>query len=145
MTEFLDSSALVKLYVPEEFAESVHALDGPLLCCVLAHVEVPAAFWRQSRTGAISSADAALLSTAFAYDASGSSDAPNRLHTVDLGPRCVELAAELVARHPLRAYDAVQLATALVARSFDPTIDTFVTFDHTLGRAARDEGLLLPR
>lgn len=54
MTKFLDSPALVKLYVPEEFAESIRALDGPLLCCVLAHVEVPAAFWRQSRTGAIS-------------------------------------------------------------------------------------------
>jgi predicted nucleic acid-binding protein len=51
----------------------------------------------------------------------------------------------LLERHPLRAYDAVHLATALGAQEFldaqgYPPL-TFLSADERLNRAAGDEGL----
>lgn len=47
-------------------------------------------------------------------------------------------AAALATRHRLRAYDAVQLASALAARGDQPL--TFACFDEELAGAARREG-----
>jgi len=52
-------------------------------------------------------------------------------------------AARCVTRHPLRAYDAVQLGTALAAASVVPTLETFVAFDASLRRAASAEGFVV--
>lgn len=49
-------------------------------------------------------------------------------------------AARLVAAYPLRACDAMQLASALAAREADPSLIEFACFDGTLGDAARAEG-----
>ncbi len=49
-------------------------------------------------------------------------------------------AAEALARHPLRAYDAVQLASALAARSAYPALGLFACFDRDLAAAGAAEG-----
>jgi hypothetical protein len=60
-------------------------------------------------------------------------------------PQIIDLAAELILRHPLRAYDAVQLASAkivsqsLIAHGLPPLI--FVTADDRLVAAAGDEAV----
>lgn len=46
-----------------------------------------------------------------------------------------------MARHRLRAYDAVQLASALAASSALDDQLTFVVFDRSLSEAATREGL----
>ena len=57
----------------------------------------------------------------------------------------IDLACTLLERHPLRAYDAIHLATALSAQRFldaqgySPL--TFVSADDRLNRAAAAEGL----
>lgn len=51
-------------------------------------------------------------------------------------------AARLVARHPLRAYDAMQLASALAVMEADPRT-RFACFDAQLNAAAAAEGLQL--
>ncbi|GAA1758973.1 hypothetical protein [Agromyces humatus] len=57
----------------------------------------------------------------------------------------LERAAELTAIHGLRAYDAVQLASARAARLIEPTCSTFAAFDGELSVAAVREGFsLLP-
>jgi uncharacterized protein len=51
--------------------------------------------------------------------------------------------AALASRHPLRAYDAVQLASVLAARAVDDGINTFACFDGDLRAAAQAEGFNL--
>lgn len=50
------------------------------------------------------------------------------------------LAVELLARHPLRAADALQLGAAMIWAGDRPRNRGFVTFDERLGRAAAAEG-----
>ena len=53
----------------------------------------------------------------------------------------MEEAARLIDRHPLRAYDALQLAGCLVVRQGMPGPVTFVCADGRLCEAAANEGL----
>ena len=59
----------------------------------------------------------------------------------------VDYACALLERHPLRAYDALHLATALSAQQFLTTRGypplTFLCADDTLNRAAMAEGLVV--
>ncbi len=55
----------------------------------------------------------------------------------------LEDAVRLTGVHGVRAYDAVQLASARAARAVDPGIDAFAAFDHGLRRAAAAEGFTL--
>lgn len=52
----------------------------------------------------------------------------------------LEAAARLCAVHGLRAYDAVQLASALAVRDAVPECRTFAAFDRQLRAAAAAEG-----
>ncbi len=53
-------------------------------------------------------------------------------------------AARCAARHPLRAYDAVQLASAIAARRAEPGVTAFACFDERLTAAALAEGFASP-
>ena len=55
----------------------------------------------------------------------------------------LDAAAQLAASSALRAYDSVQLATAMAARNADEHIDTFACFDRDLRRAAATHGFTL--
>lgn len=63
-----------------------------------------------------------------------------RIHVVPVDRRCLDTAAELGRRHPIRTVDAVHLAAA--SRLPYPT--TFVTFDPTQIPAALAMGLRVP-
>ena len=65
MTVFADSSALVKLYVPEAGHIAVRSITDPIVIADLARVEVPAAFWGKVRTGELALDDADVLISAF--------------------------------------------------------------------------------
>lgn len=101
----------------------------------IARVEVPAALWRKQRLGEVAAETCALLVRAFAADLA-SGGASTRLLAVALTAAVLEDAARLTAVHPLRAYDAVQLACARAARAADPAITTFACFDAGLASAA---------
>jgi predicted nucleic acid-binding protein len=55
----------------------------------------------------------------------------------------LDVAARLTGVHGLRAYDAVQLATAQLVASADPDCRTFAAFGKTLRAAAVGEGFTL--
>lgn len=126
---------MVKLYADEAGSSAVRRLT-PLIVSALARVEVPAAVWRKHRIGELSEVDAAVLVEAFEWDWLES----GRFIVIAVTDEIVESAARALARHPLRAYDAVQLATALGARAADPDLDSFACFDEGLAAAARIEG-----
>lgn len=129
---------MLKWYSDEQHSAEIRAITGPCLVAEIAQVEVAAAMWRKQRLGQIPSGDARILCTAFAADVS----AAGRFAVVAATSSVIGHAAELVARHPLRAYDAMQLATALAARSAG-VIAAFACFDSQLNRAAAAEGLAL--
>ena len=143
MSVFADSSALVKLYVPEAGHQVVRQATEPFVVSHLARVEVPAALWRKSRSGELAADDAHLLATAFAFDLSGDDDSEARYVVVGVDDGVLSDAVRLLPLHGLRAYDAVQLASALAAQTADKQCDTIAAFDTDLRRAAAAEGLAL--
>lgn len=137
---FADSSAIVKLYVDENGHQAIRALEAVVVAQV-ARVEVPAAFWRKHRLGELDAEDARVLTSDFEADFYGTSDEGPRFAVVLATNGVLEEAARLCARFPLRAYDAVQLASALAVRAVEPEIAGMAVFDTTLGAAAAAEGL----
>jgi predicted nucleic acid-binding protein len=55
----------------------------------------------------------------------------------------LDTAVTLCGVHGLRAYDAIQLASAVRARAVDATLTELVTYDVSLHRAAAAEGFLV--
>ncbi len=110
---------------------------------MLARVEVPAAIWRKVRMGEVDAGDGAMLTQAFEADWTSEDAGWRPFVAVALSAKLLDHAAGLAATHGLRAYDAIQLATALAAREADPGCDSFACFDAGLRRAAAAEGFVL--
>ena len=144
MSTFADSSAIVKLYAEEDGCEQVRGMAS-IAVAQLARVEVPAALWRKQRMGELSANDARLLTADFEADFFGTDAEPPRFAAVVASGRLLDQAARLCASHGLRAYDAVQLSSALAVRRVDGDCATFAAFDRSLRTAAATEGFeLLP-
>jgi predicted nucleic acid-binding protein len=141
---FLDSSVLVKRYVTETGSAWIRALAdpttrNPLIIARITWVEVLSALARRQREGSISSDDVARAVRTFRYDLD------MQYQVAELDRALAEAAGELVARHPLRAYDAVQLASALRVRldlvqATAPAL-IFLSADDRLLAIAQAEGL----
>ena len=82
---------------------------------------------------------------AFEADYDGTEREAPLFAAVALTPAVLESAAQVTATHALRAYDAVQLASALAAREADPGCGEFACFDDGLRAAAARNGFgLIP-
>lgn len=141
MTTFADSSALVTLYVHEPGRRS--SLGSPLAVSVLARVEVPAALWRKHRAGEIDERSAQTLIAEFEADYFGTAEESPSFTAVAVSPSVLDDAARLCGVHGLRAYDAVQLASALAARAVAPECRQLAAYDAALRVAAHVEGFSL--
>src|SRR5262245_21641191 len=109
MTLYLDTSALVKLYVSEKGSSTVRAWveDAELvMTAVVTYAEARATFSRLHRVGALSAS--ALRRVTAELDVSWSG-----YTLVDVRQSLVVRAGMLAERHALRGYDAIQLAAAL--------------------------------
>lgn len=141
MTLYLDTSALVKLYIGEEHTPLVKARIRPgaaLATSMLTYVEVRSALNRRRREGSYSTANERVFVTAFERDWS-------TMQQIEVTERLILQAGDLAARHHLRAYDAVHLASALQLEEKLGRLVTFAAFDGLLNRAAKKEGLTLLR
>ena len=140
---YLDASALAKRYLAETGSGWVRGITntGAGNTCwisTLTGVEVLGALYRGTRTGVISRAQAAQMEVQFRHDLATLFQAIAPIQAI------INDAMRLVSSHPLRAYDAVQLATALYLRSQSAAsgaLPTFVAADQDLIRAATAEGL----
>ena len=141
MTTFLDSSAIVTLYVQEPGRSP--ELSGALAVSELARVEVPSALWRKHRLGEVNRDLCAVLVAAFEADYFGTTSEAPRFSAVAATGEVLDEAARLCEEHGLRAYDAVQLASALAARRVDPQCSTMAVYDNALRGAAQAEGFRL--
>ncbi|HEU5103475.1 MAG TPA: type II toxin-antitoxin system VapC family toxin [Roseiflexaceae bacterium] len=142
---YADTSVLVKRHVRESGTDWFTAVADPatgntILTALVSMVEVISALQRRVREGVLDVGDAARLSSDF------QALCVREYRLIALTTPVIERACQLLVRHPLRAYDAVQLAAALIARDALVTAGaaamTFLSADWRLLNAAAAEGLL---
>jgi predicted nucleic acid-binding protein len=147
MTTFsLDTSALIKRYVQESGTAWIQTQITPptdhiLLTARITMVEVYSALARRKREGSVPAADCTVAAQAFAVHSVTEYD------FVELDLNLIALARNLLERRPLRAYDAIQLASALIAHqtlqaaSLPPL--RFLSADDSRNATAAAEGLMV--
>lgn len=136
---FWDSSAVVPLLVQETSTAATRTLlaaDPSMLVWRFTGAEIVAALWRRRRTGEMSEAGRLLAESALAA-------LEVRWSTVEDAGQVDRRARRLLAVHPLRTADALQLGAALVACDEHPESFPFVTLDSRLGEAAQREGFIV--
>jgi predicted nucleic acid-binding protein len=143
-TALLDSSALVKRHVDEAGTAWVEALcsQHPRLRVVISRVsltEVVTALCRRSREGALTRSEREEAIARFAEFCE------EQYGILELDEHVTRHSLALPRRYPLRAYDAIQLATALATNGFFVALGIppllFVSADERLCEFARAEGL----
>jgi predicted nucleic acid-binding protein len=143
-TYYMDTSALVKRYVDEIgsgwLRTALGAEPSPSVIIVhLAVVEITSALMRRLREGVLTPAEYAQLQNAFRSDCLDEYEIAIAVGSI------IDQANRLLEVYPLRAYDAVHLATAVVAnqRLVDNDLAplTFLSSDDRLNDVASAEGL----
>ena len=134
---YLDSSALLKAYVQEAgSADVLQAMADSLYVgtALITKVELAAAFTKLVRTRVLTN-EMALFSMDLLL-----AHWPSFIR-LQVSNNVVDRAVALTRRHPLRGYDAVQLASAVVWQEVISQPVAFATFDKLLWRTAADAGL----
>ncbi len=111
---------------------------GAMVTSALSMTEVLAAIWGKTLRGELSEPEASVLDRAFAADLRR-----GRFEVVPVAEQVITRSLECVRRHRLRGADAVQLASALLAREADPGVGAMAVFDQRLRAAASAEGFAL--
>lgn len=141
---FFDSSSLVKRYSKETGTTWIISIfkpnkDNRIYVARITFVEVISALSRKARGGQIDSSSEIKAVGRFRRAFHG------KFRPVEISPNLTEHAAQLVRKHFLRGYDAVQLAAALQIyqkrNSLGLSPLTFVCADNKLNDAAKAEGL----
>jgi predicted nucleic acid-binding protein len=141
MILYLDTSALIKLYVLEDGADSVR--DAVKRASVVAasrvsYVEARAALaraWRESRIG----------KQDLRHAVTGLNEDWERFLVLEVTSDLARRAGNLAEKCGLRAYDALQLASALILKGSIGAEVSFLSFDENLSRAAKSAGLNIPQ
>ena len=134
---FWDASALVALCVTEVTTDVLRQLvPGGIVAWSVSLVEMESAIQRRGRDGSLGAAEHAAARTAMRELAAAWTEISA------LGP-VRDRALRLVATHPLRAADAMQLGAALIAVADRPSGHAFVCSDGRLRGAAEREGFLV--
>ena len=136
---FLDTSAVVKLYVQETGTSWLRTLANPasgnfLYLAGITVVEVSATFARRRRGGSLTPVQAAAVLHQFQGDLN------QRYRNVAITANLLNRAASLADQHYLRGYDAVQLAAAQELHALMPRM-TLISADFELNAAASAEGI----
>ncbi len=140
MITFLDTSALLKVYLDEPGSTVVRELvaSTPVAVSGLAYVEARAGLARRRRE--LPSVEAPLREATRFFEGHWSS-----LAVVPATPDLLRAAADLCDAHPLRAGDAIQLASALAIRAAGGTVRLVASDQRLLAAAAAEDlGVLDP-
>jgi predicted nucleic acid-binding protein len=136
---YLDTSALVKLYVQEAGSAEVRqaiARADLVATSLIAYVEVRSAFARKHRMADID--DAALKRHKREFEQGW-----NQLDRLPVDATTIRRAGDLAEQHRLKAYDALHLATADLMEVTLRSSVSFACFDDALNRAAAKQGFTL--
>lgn len=134
--KFWDASAIVPLLIEEKTSGKIRKLleeDQGMIVWTLTPVECYSALFRRHREKPLPMETL----TNFRKKLIELEKSWHEVTQIDLVKKRAE---RLLASHPLRAADAMQLGAALVASSDQPENAFFVTFDEALAHAATLEG-----
>lgn len=143
-TYYLDTSAAVKLYVPEagsHWLRDLLAADHSpvVLSSHLVRIELRSALARRLREGTVTQEEYRRMLELFAEDRAA------LYRFVPLTEAMIQQAGDLLERYPLRGYDAAHLATALIInRQLTEASEAslvFLSADDRLLEAASAEGM----
>jgi uncharacterized protein len=134
---FLDTSVLAKRYVREPGSAALWAAlrRGRVVVARITYAELLATLARACRDGVLTEPQRTRAFERVEEDF-------RELNLVEIRGPVLGRVAQLVVRHPLRGYDAVQLAAALAVKDQGGTLQ-FWSADKRLTEAARQEGLRL--
>lgn len=107
---------------------------GPVATARVSELEVASAVARRTREGSIPEDERDRILAGLSRDFEA-------FYVVELTPSVVHRGRELLLRHPLRAADAVQLASCLELQAQLGRAVPFAAFDRRLLAVARAEGL----
>jgi len=133
---FWDSSAIVPLLVLEKETEQcikTFKSDQGVLVWTMSKVEVFSSLCRRFREGALKELD-------FYSAKKRMNDFFDMAFEIISVPKVKDRALRLLQVHQLRAADAMQLASVLVASQEDPSRMPIMSFDNRLTLSARREG-----
>lgn len=135
MIHFLDTSVLAKRYVREPGSATLWAAlrRGRIVVARITYAELLATLARACRERVISEPQRTRAFERVEEDF-------RELTLVEIRGPVLRRVGELVVRHPLRGYDAVQLAAALTVKDQGGSMQ-FWSADERLADAARQEGL----
>lgn len=132
MIAYFDSSALLKLFLPESGsteAQRVWASGIRRTTSRIAHAELACALGAAVRQGRLAHADAGAVDGTFLR---------RNADLIEADDGIVTGAAVLGVRHGLKGLDAIHVSSALSLRELDPLV---VSWDDRQRAAARAEGL----
>jgi uncharacterized protein len=139
---YFDSSSIVKLFIDEQYSELARrAKDDTdiVFTSILSYPEVLSAFNRACQEGRYKKTDMEKTREEFQREW-------NNFRLIKVNEKLIDSTMELIFKHNLRGYDAVQLASALIIKNEGEISDLFFScFDRNLNRAAMREGLLIHR
>ena len=137
MILYLDTSALVKRYFREPFSNEILARwqsAAQIVTSSVAYAEAMAALYRKKREADLPDTLVGELVESFHRDWGSFI----RVEVTDELNTYIDRAIE---RYPLRGFDAIHLASAMVVHERLPEDFVFACFDDRLARAARSEGI----
>lgn len=137
MNIYIDTSAVLKLWIDEPQAEAVRlSLEDAqqIASSALARVEAASTLARLLRERRVSPAYYGLMQAEAEFHFS-------QIRLLEINGETLALAEQLCGVHQLKSLDALHLATALILRFLEPVPWVFMTFDLKLSRAAAAEGL----
>jgi predicted nucleic acid-binding protein len=129
---YLDSSALIKKYIVEKGTREVREFFASrelLWTSKISQAEVWSAFARRRRGGDLTMAQYRAIARSFERDW-------RRFVVIELSDEVLAMIRRIVEQHPLRAFDAVQLASAIWTKQSLGEPLVFVVADEPLLRAA---------
>ena len=138
MILYLDTSALLKKYFKEKGSDDVVSMwkkTSAIVTSTVAYAETLASVCRKRReTGEIGQGPCKTILSSF------HKDWQSFIH-VDVTNSLNEIIDKLTITHPLRGFDAIHLASALIVYEKIQESFLFVCYDKKLIKAAREEGL----
>lgn len=137
MIVYLDTSALVKRYFEEHRSEEVIALwktAAHLVASSVAYAEAMACIYRKARESNLARETVKTVVTAFRRDWTS-------FVRIEVNDELNGYLDEVIAANPLRGFDAIHLASALLLQGSVPDPFVFACFDKALASAAKASGL----
>ncbi len=137
MILYLDTSALVKRYFREPFSHDVISrwkAAEQIVTSSVAYAETMACIYRKKREASLEDKLIAEITGLFHRDWTS-------FIRVEVSDELNRYIDRVVKRYPLRGFDAIHLASAMVIQERIPENFMFTCFDDRLAQAAKSEGL----